>query len=187
MRLPHGSAESISLERFPAASSEWADPEAEQQMALLQEIIAAARNIRAEMKLDPKRRVAAELAPAAQVSRSLLEKHADALLRLANLSSVVLSEQGKHPDPGRGAVRSTADFELLIPFDQAVDRAAESVKVRKELERLEKDIETKTTRLGDSAFRNKAPERVVKAEEIALGERRAEREKLRARLQQLEG
>ena len=186
MRLPQA-AESISLERFPEAGNDWKDPEAEKQMGLLQDIVTAARNIRAEMKLDPKRRVAGELAPAAVVSRAFLEKHSDALLRLANLSSVVLAEPGRHLDPGRGAVRSTAEFELLIPFHEAVDRAAEAVKVRKELERLERDIEAKTARLRDAAFRSKAPERVVKAEEIALGERRAEREKLRVRLGQLEG
>ncbi len=187
MRLPRGAARSISLEAFPAAQREWVDPEAENQMGLLQEIIAAARNIRAEMKLDPKRRVAAELALAEGVSRSLMEKHSDALLRLGNLSSVLLADPGRHLDPGRGAVRSAARFELLIPFEEAVDRATEAAKVRKELERLERDIEVKTARLKDTAFRSKAPEKVVTAEEIALGERRAEREKLRVRLGQLEG
>jgi valyl-tRNA synthetase len=188
-RLPRGpgTAESISLERFPEASAEWRDAEAERQMELLQEIITAARNIRAEMKLDPKRRVAAELSPAADVSRSFLEKHSDALLRLANLGSVKLAHDGKHLDPARGAVRSTAEFELLIPFEEAVDRAAEAAKLRKELERVEKDIEAKTARLGDEAFRKKAPMEVVQKMEAAVGERRAEREKLRVRLGQLEG
>ncbi len=187
MRLPGGEAQSISLVSYPKAEKEWLDTEAEKEMMLLQEIIAAARNIRAEMKLDPKRRVAAELAPADGVSRSLLERHSDALLRLGNLSSVVLAEPGRHPDPGRGAVRSTAEFELLIPFEEAVDRAAEAAKVRKELERIERDIEAKMARLSDSAFRSKAPDKVVKAEEIALGERKAEQQKLRVRLGQLEG
>ena len=187
-RLPQtgGAAASISLQPFPEAASAWTDPEAERQMALLQEIIAAARNIRAELKLDPKRRVAAELAPAAGVSRSLLEKHSDALLRLANLSSVRLASDGAHLDPARGAVRSAAGFELLIPFDEAVDRGSETAKVRKELERLEKDIEAKSARLENAAFRSKAPAKVVQAEEEALGARRAERDKLRARLVQLE-
>ena len=186
-RLPRevGTAESISLERFPEAAAGWDDREAEEQMALLQEIITTARNIRAE--LDVKGKVPAELAPAANVSRSLLEKHSNALLRLANLSEVRLAHDGSHLDPARGVVRSTAQFELLIPFVQAVDRGTEAAKVRKELERLEKDIETKTARLGDAAFRSKAPAKVVQAEEQALGARRAEREKLRARLGQLEG
>jgi len=188
MRLPQreGQVASISLQQFPEAAPAWPDPEAERQMTLLQEIIAAARNIRAEMRLDPKRKVAAELAPAAGVSRSFLEKHSDALLRLASLSSMRLANDGAHLDPARGAVRSTAEFELLIPFEETVDRGAEVAKVRKELERLERDIEAKSARLENAAFRNKAPAAVVHAEEEALGARRSEREKLRARLVQLE-
>jgi len=189
-RLPQGAGArerpSISLEPFPQAAAEWRDAEAEKQMALLQEIIASARNIRAEIKIDPKKRIAAELRPAAQVSRGFLEKHSDALLRLANLSAVTLADDGRRLDPSRGAMRSTAEFELLIPFDEAVDRAAEAVKVRKELERLEKDIAGKKARLADESFRSKAPATVVNGMETALAERRAEFEKLRARLGQLE-
>jgi len=189
-RLPEGAAAkagaSISMERFPEAEAAWHDPEAESQMALLQEIIAAARNIRAEMKLDPKKRVAAELKPAGGLPRAFLEKHSNALLRLANLGAVTLADDGRRLDPARGAMRSTAEFELLIPFDEAVDRTAEAEKVRKELARLEKDIEGKTARLGDEAFRGKAPAHVVSAMEATLVERRAEFEKLRARLGQLE-
>src|SRR6266852_4002423 len=55
-------ARSIALERFPEERADWIDEQAESQMALLQEIIVAARNIRAEMKLDPRRKVAAEFA-----------------------------------------------------------------------------------------------------------------------------
>ena len=190
MRLPQpagaAAAASISLERFPEAAPDWNDPEAEKQMELLQGIIAAARNIRAELKLDPKKRVAAELLPAASVSRGFLEKHSDAVLRLANLSSMLLAQDRLHLDPARGAIRSTAEFELLIPYDEAVDRVAEAAKVRKELDRLEKDIQAKTARLGDEAFRSKAPEQVVRTMESALAERRTEYEKLRARLGQLE-
>src|SRR5207245_6675594 len=53
-------AKSIALERFPGERADWIDEQAESRMALLQEIIVAARNIRAEMKLDPRRKVAAE-------------------------------------------------------------------------------------------------------------------------------
>ena len=54
-RLPQrAGARSIALEHFPDPPDSWRDAEAEEQVALLQEIIVAARNIRAEMKIDPK-------------------------------------------------------------------------------------------------------------------------------------
>jgi valyl-tRNA synthetase len=191
-RLPQapavgGTAASISLQPFPESAADWPDAEAEKQMEQLQEMIVAARNLRAEMKVDSKRKVAAELAPGAAIPRSMLEKHSDALLRLANLSALRLADGGRHLDPSRGAMRTTVDFELLIPFEEAVDRTAELEKIRKEIERLEKDIQSKTARLGDPDFRSKAPAEVVSAMERTLGDRRAEMEKLRVRLGQLEG
>jgi len=61
-RLPQrGGARSIALERFPDPAATWKSLEAEGQVELLQEIVTAARNVRAELKLDPKRRVPADI------------------------------------------------------------------------------------------------------------------------------
>jgi len=174
---------SVSLQPFPEAAADWRDAEAERQMAQLQEIIVTARSIRAEMNAG---KVAAELAPGPRIPRSLLEKHSGALLRLANLSALRLADDGRHLDAARGTLRTTAEFELLIPFEETVDRSAEAAKVRQELARLEKDIHAKAERLADSAFRSKAPAAVVSKEEATLADRRTEFEKLRARLAQLE-
>jgi valyl-tRNA synthetase len=72
-KLPQrAGAKSIALERFPGAQPLWRDTEAESQMALLQEIMVAARNIRAELKLEPKRKVAADFSTADPAVRRLV-------------------------------------------------------------------------------------------------------------------
>jgi valyl-tRNA synthetase len=185
-RLPQN-GRSISLERFPEAAANWQDDEAEKKMVLLQEIIAATRNIRAELKLDPRRKVAGVISTASPAIRSLLETQSESVLRFASLSALRLhSHDDGRLDPAQGAMRSTAEFELLIPFGEAMDRNAEAAKARKEMERLEKDIQAKTHRLADESFRGKAPAEVVRSMEVALGERQAEYERLRSRLAQLE-
>jgi valyl-tRNA synthetase len=83
-------------------------------------------------------------------------------------------------------VRATADFDLRIGFSESVDVAAEAAKLRKERERLAKDIDSKRARLADTAFRSKAPQQVVRGMESALAEREAELKKLADRLAQLE-
>ena len=65
------------------------------------------------------------------------------------------------------------------------NRATESAKAKKEIERLEKDIESKRARLADETFRSKAPENVVRNMENTLREREIELQKLRERLKQL--
>jgi valyl-tRNA synthetase len=187
-RLPQSAgASSISLERFPEAHLDLRDAAAEHEMALLQKMIEASRNARSELKLDPKRKVTADLALAATATRALVEANLEPVLRLASLGSLnILRREGRRLDPAKGAVRSSPDFEIRIPFGAAIDLKAEVNKLRKEKERLARDVELKTKRLEDDAFRSKAPAAVVRKEEATLAERRAEHDKLVERLEQLE-
>ncbi len=177
-------AKSIALERFPAARPEWRDAVAERQMALLQEIITAARNIRAELKLDPRRKVGAEISVARPETRAFLEANLEAVLRLSTLSALNLVAG---PFPAGGAkVRSTADFDLRIAHAETLDVGAEIARLKKETDRLAKDVESKQARLADAAFRSRAPARVVQDMEDTLRERQVEHRKLLERLAQLE-
>jgi len=184
-RLPQPTgARSIALDKFPAARPSWADAAAEADMATLQEIIIAARNIRAEMKLDPKRKVAAEFSSSHSAIRRLVEENLDAVLRLATLSALSISSGPL--DPTGAAIRSTAQFDLRIAYGEAVDKQAEVVRLNKEIERLAKDIESKQKRLADENFTGKAPAKVVEDLRRMLAERRLEHQKFQDRLKQLE-
>jgi valyl-tRNA synthetase len=177
-------ARSIALDRFPEPHTERIDAASEEQVALLQEIISSARNIRAEMKLDQKAKLPAQLGPATASVQSTVERSLETILRLATLSSLSFA---KPPfDSTKGVVRSTKDFELFIPYEAAFDVQAELSRLRKELDRLTKDIASKQSRLEDETFRSRAPENIVKGLESTLAERRTEFSKLGERLAQLE-
>jgi len=185
-QLPHRSgARSIALDRFPEPCAAQMDSAAEDQISLVQEIITAARNIRAEMKLDMKAKLPVQLATGSDSTKFIVEGSLDTILRLANLSS--LSFAAPPFDSTNGVIRSTKDFELFIGFDAAFDVTAEVARLRKELDRLTKDIASKQQRLEDQTFRSRAPEHIVKGLETTLAERRTEFEKLNERLKQLEG
>jgi valyl-tRNA synthetase len=184
-QLPQRSgARSIALDRFPEPHAERIDAAAEEQIALLQEIIAAARNMRAEMKIDQKAKIPAQIAPASASVQSIIESSPDTILRLANLSAVSFATPPF--DSTKGTIRSTKDFELFIAFDAAFDVQAEVARLRKELDRLTKDVASKQQRLEDQTFRSRAPEHIVKGLETTLAERQAEFGKLTERLGQLE-
>jgi valyl-tRNA synthetase len=200
-------ARSIALDRFPEPRAELLDVPAEEQIALLQEIIGAVRNIRAEMKIDKKAKIPAQIAPS-DATQSIVENNLRTILRLANLSDLSFA---KLPfDSPKGAIRSTKDFELYIPLGgqslstsvavtgpqvtatvgttliATLDVQVEVARLRKELDRLTKDIASKQARLEDQTFRSRAPEHIVKGMEITLAERRTEFDKLGERLSQLE-
>jgi valyl-tRNA synthetase len=180
---PEG-ARSISLDRFPSRREDWIDAGADGDMALIQEIIAAARNIRAELKLDQKKRVAADFATGDAAVRKLVDSNLEPLLRLANLAGLQVS--AGHLDATEAAMRSTARFDLRIAYDDAVDKQVEIARLKKEIERLEKDIESKKARLADETFLSKAPAKIVEDLKATLAGREIEYQKLLKRRKQLE-
>jgi len=175
---------SIALDRFPEPHAERMDIAAEEQIALLQEIITAARNMRAEMKLDQKTKLPAQIAPASPAVQASVENSIDTILWLANLSSLSFA---KPPfDSTKGDIRSSKDFELFITYEASFDAPAEIARLKKEIERLAKDTASKQQRLEDQTFRSRAPEHIVKGLETTLAERQAEFAKVKERLTQLE-
>ncbi|MGA9882740.1 MAG: valine--tRNA ligase [Candidatus Acidiferrales bacterium] len=184
-RLPQPEGvHSIALDKFPEPRANWTNAAADDEMAILQEIVIAARNIRAELKLDPKRKVAADFFVTGPMRRILVQENMDAILRLASLSELRIMRG--HIDSEGGAVRSTAAFDLRIAYGDAIDKQAETARLQKEIDRLVKDTESKQKRLADENFTSKAPEKVVDALRATSEERQLELRKLRERLRQIE-
>jgi valyl-tRNA synthetase len=178
-------AKSIALGQFPEAKSQWRNAAAIEELGLIQDFVTAARNIRAELKLEPKRKVSADYFVQNPTAKKQIEANKEPILRLAALFDIHLAKT--RLDPTRGVMRSTAVFDLLIPFGEGVDRQAEIVRLKKEINRLEKDIRSKEDRLADQDFAKKAPPHVVKSLSATMVDRQLEQKKLRAQLEQLEG
>jgi valyl-tRNA synthetase len=183
-QLPQKSgAKSIALDRYPKAPPRWKNSAALEQFEVLQYLITSVRNVRAEQKIDSKKKIAAELLPRDSAIRELVEKNLDTIQRLAFLSGLqVVSERLG----AGGAIRSTPRFDIRIPFEEIVDPRVEMARSKKDIEGLAKDIASKEAQLGNETFRSKAPERIIKGMEATLEERRVELRKLMDRVAQLE-
>jgi valyl-tRNA synthetase len=184
-QLPQAEGDrSIALKRYPEGKARTDRESRVNEFALAQEAITEVRNIRAEMKLDPRKKVAAEFYSSNEDLRSAIQRNIDGIQRLAILSELKVSES----PVGRaaGGMRSTARFDIQIAYSEAVDIAAESERLRKEIERLRKDIASKERQLGDETFRSRAPEKIIKGMQTTLEQRRIELGKSSERLRQLE-
>jgi valyl-tRNA synthetase len=140
--------------------------------------------MRAEMKVDQKKKVAADFSSKDAAARQLIATNLDAFTRLGALSAVHVS--GDALSSEGAAVRSTSKFDLRIAYGEAMDKAAEIPKLQKEIERLSKDIETKKARLADESFTSKAPAKVIEDFKATLAGREVEHQKLVERLKQLQ-
>jgi valyl-tRNA synthetase len=86
-----------------------------------------------------------------------------------------------------GAIRSTSRFDVRIAYvTDMVDIAGEVVRLRKEIDGLEKAIGSKERQLDDQNFRSRAPEKIVLGMEATLAEQKLELQKLRSRLSQID-
>jgi valyl-tRNA synthetase len=187
-QLPQGSGgKSIALDTFPTPRKEWAQDkivDAVEIFTQMQDVITALRIIRAEMKLDAKKKVPADFWSTAELVRNRVRVESDAIRRLAALSELKVSPAPL--DQSGGAVRSTAAFDVRIAYSDVVDIAAEKARLKKEIEGLQKAIASKERQLGDEIFRSRAPENIIKGLEATLAEQRIEFRKLQDRLTQLD-
>ena len=179
-------AKSIALDAFPEAGPTWLNAHAEREVTFLQDVIGAVRTIRAEMKLDPKKKVEADVSVPDARLLAVAEAQRDFLVRLALLSDLRLTGQ-KLASTG-GAARSTAEFDVRIAFAaEAVDVGAELARLQKEMEGLEKAIGAKQKQLADETFLARAPEKIVNGLKATLEQQRIELHKLVERRKELEG
>jgi len=124
----------------------------------LQSIVTAARELRADSKLDPKTSYKASLnlheAAIAACDLPVIES----LTRLT-----VALDKGKAM--AGGLVRSTPEFDLRIDAEaQSVQGAApaeSASRLEKEIKRLEAVIDSSKRQLSDEIFVSRAPEKVV--------------------------
>ena len=176
---------SIALQSFAAEHKNPGDQSRVNEFALVQDVIAELRNIRAEMKLDPKKKVAAEFYSSYEYVRSTIQRNLDGLVRLASLSDMHVT--ANRLAATGGAVRSTAKFDVRIAYvTDATDTSGEAARLRKEIDGLQKAIASKERQLDDPSFRSRAPEKIVSGMEATLEEQKLELQKLRARLSQLD-
>jgi valyl-tRNA synthetase len=129
-------------------------------MAILQDLIVNVRNVRAELKVEPKVKVPIEIFTHQAEIRAMLERSRSAILndRSANVENVAFVDSPLAKQPG---ARSTARFDVHVIYERKIDVAAERERLTKELEKLEKEFANNQKQLGNEQFLAKAPAKVV--------------------------
>jgi len=177
-------AKSVALDQYPEARAAWKDGQGMREYGLVQEVIQGLRTVRAEMRLDPKKKVTAEFSSADAVVRGVVEANREGILRLGQLAELRVTAE--KPREGAGGMRSTSQFDLLIPYPaETTDAATEIARLKKEMEGLQKAIASKEKQLGNKTFCERAPEPVIQQMQQVLAGQRIELQKMHDRLKQL--
>jgi len=165
--------DTISLQPFPQADFENADPRAEHDMALLKDLVGACRALRGEMGLSPAQRVPLLVAG----DPVLLTRFAPYVAALAKVSDVKVVDELPATD---APVQVVGDTRLMLHIE--VDVAAERERIAKEIARLDAEIAKAEAKLANESFVARAPAHVVEQERARLSGFRATREQLQPQL-----
>ncbi len=161
---------SIALAAYPQMDSAQLDEVAENDMAVLQDVIVNVRNLRAELKVEQKQKVPVQIYATDSAIRNLIQQNQGAIERLANVDSIAFSEKSLANLPG---ARGTTRFDVQLIYEKKIDVSAERERLRKDLDRYEKEISNGQRQLLNEQFLAKAPEQVVegirkRAEELEV-------------------
>jgi len=173
--------QSIALAAYPKAEQSQIDIAAETEMAILQDLIAAVRNIRTELKVDRKQKLPIEVFAGAEV-RALVERDHNAIELLADVEGIGFVDSSLAKVAG---ARSTSRFDVRVVYERTIDVAAERDRINKELAKLTGELGRATAQLSNDSFLAKAPPNIVDGLRKRKGEVEVLVEKAKAALQEL--
>jgi valyl-tRNA synthetase len=176
--------QSIAFSEYPQADQARFDLTAETEMAILQDLIVNVRNVRAELKVEPKVRIPIEVFAHEPGTRAMIEQNRGAVERLANVEKIAFVDGSLAKQAG---ARSTARFDVHVVYERQIDVAAERERLTKELEKLEKEFFNNQRQLSNEQFLAKAPANIVEGLRRRAQELTGLLQKVRAQLAELSG
>ena len=176
-------AESIMVAPWPVADPGVIDESAEAEMALVKEVVTAARTVRSELGVPPGKKVKVAISAADQERARALLSAVPYVEILASAEEVDVGVRLRQPPLTGCAV--VGDLEIYVRLDGVIDVAAERARLGKETDKFRSLCAALEKKLGNRGFLEKAPREVVERERQRLAKYTVNRQKLEASLEML--
>ncbi len=172
--------DSILAARYPAPGK--VDGEAERGFGPVIGIVDAIRNIRGEMNVPFKVALDdVEIGSLGREAAATVREELGRIHRLANVKDAVVRADGSPPAKRPASAAAVgAGFEVRVGLAGAIDLAAETARIAKEIAKLEQDLSGVERKLANPSFVAKAPADVVEKDRARADELREKRGKLEA-------
>ncbi len=133
------------------------DAKADAEIEWVIKIISEIRSVRSEMNISGGLKISCVLVGANKDSRRISSAWENEIIRLARLSSLSFEDQV----PKASAQIVLGEATVALPLEGVIDFATETARLKKELEKIEKESTAIAGRLGNPGFVAKAPEEVL--------------------------
>lgn len=154
-------ADSIMLARFPEADREQIVQTTFEQMTVLQDLIGAVRNLRGEMGIQPNVKAPLFVESADDLADYL--KYLPMMARLTEAQQVAAL-----PESEDAPVAVCNGARLMLKVE--IDKAAETARLSKEAEKLQKALDKLNAKLSKPGYTEKAPAHLVEKDKADLAE-----------------
>jgi valyl-tRNA synthetase len=157
-RLP-GSEGSIMVAKFPEVSEFIHDQQAVKEMDLIMGVITGVRNIRGEMNIPPSKKVNVFIEMPNQEDADVIRHNGIHIENLARVDSVRVEPKVSKPEASATSVFGENQVHVLLKG--LLDFEEERKRLRKEIKKIEKDMEISNKKLANKSFMEKAPPEIV--------------------------
>ncbi|WP_225639264.1 valine--tRNA ligase [Candidatus Profftia sp. (ex Adelges kitamiensis)] len=155
-------ADTIMLQKFPEYNSAQIDEKSLIDLEWIKQIAIAVRNTRSELNITPNKLLDLLLRVCRDTVQKQVQENIDFIKTLANLKSItILSNKEKGP---LSITKLVEGAELLFPMSDLFDKYAELNRLRKEIAKVENEINRVKTRLYQKALINRMPQNIITKE-----------------------
>ncbi|MCY4653836.1 MAG: valine--tRNA ligase, partial [Dehalococcoidia bacterium] len=160
-------AEALIVAPYPTNDARRRDPEAEAEVESIIELVRAARNLRAEFRIQNNERLDAQFSVGDSHS-NVFEDSLDFIASQAMIDLDITDATHESVASSDRAVQALASGTLAVSLGGLVDLGEETSRIRSELGELTKYEQRITRNLSNENFVNRAPEEVVDRERDRL-------------------
>ena len=185
-------AEALILDEYPNIRNdrEWLNfgsTDAAFEMKIVQEVISAIRNIRGENQIKPGVQIKVRLAPGDDRVQKILGENKAAIMRLARLETCEINAEGSLQKCALAPVRlPDAAVDVVIPLEGLIDLEEEVKRIKKNIEKIQKDVSILNSKLSNESFVKNAPEDLVVQDRTLLESLQARMDRLQDSLTRLQ-
>jgi valyl-tRNA synthetase len=159
-------SQSIMMATFPTGSGIKVDGAAVAQMEMIMSIVSAIRNVRGELDLPPGQKIKVLLDCKDAATVQTIRAGEAAISSLARVDNIVVGVAIERPQDV--ATQVAGSVEVLIPLTGLIDLEEEATRLKKEIEKIQKDIDFFSRKLGNEKFVQNAPAEVLEKDRAKL-------------------
>lgn len=158
--------QSIMMTAFPTDSGVSVDGDVVAQMEMVMAIVSAIRNVRGELDLPPGQKIMVLLDCKDAATVQIIRAGEAAINSLARVEDLVVGVAIDRPE--NVATQVAGNVEVLIPLSGLIDLEEEASRLKKEIDKIQKDVDFFTRKLGNEKFVQNAPQEVLEKDRTKL-------------------